>query len=64
MLATAKATKYDSVDYDDLKVTVFGNTDDEKAEIKVLLREVARTENLKNVGITLNVLLDEKGQRA
>ena len=24
-LATAKATKYDSVDYDDLKVTVFGN---------------------------------------
>src|SRR5438309_9177177 len=26
MLATAKATKYDSVDYDDLKVTVFGDT--------------------------------------
>jgi len=25
-LATAKATKYDSVDYDDLKITVFGNT--------------------------------------
>jgi uncharacterized protein (TIGR02246 family) len=25
-LATAKATKYDSVDYDDVKVTVFGNT--------------------------------------
>jgi ketosteroid isomerase-like protein len=25
MLATAKATKYDSVDYDDLKVTVFGD---------------------------------------
>jgi ketosteroid isomerase-like protein len=25
-LATAKATKYDSVDYDDMKVTVFGNT--------------------------------------
>jgi ketosteroid isomerase-like protein len=25
-LATAKATKYTSVDYDDLKVTVFGNT--------------------------------------
>src|SRR5438270_4843461 len=25
-LATAKATKYNSVDYDDLKVTVFGNT--------------------------------------
>jgi len=24
-LATAKATKYDSVDYDDLKVTVFGD---------------------------------------
>jgi hypothetical protein len=26
MLATAKATKYDSVDYEDLKVTVFGAT--------------------------------------
>jgi uncharacterized protein (TIGR02246 family) len=26
MLATAKATKYESVDYDDLKVTVFGDT--------------------------------------
>ena len=26
MLATAKATKYSSVDYDDLKVTVFGDT--------------------------------------
>ena len=26
MLATAKATKYDSVDYDDVKVTAFGNT--------------------------------------
>jgi ketosteroid isomerase-like protein len=26
MLATAKATKYTSVDYDDLKVTVFGDT--------------------------------------
>src|SRR5713101_251634 len=26
MLATAKATKYDSVDYEDLKVTVFGDT--------------------------------------
>ena len=25
-LAAAKATKYDSVDYDDVKVTVFGNT--------------------------------------
>jgi len=25
-LATAKATKYDSVEYDDLKVTVFGDT--------------------------------------
>ncbi len=25
-LATAKKTKYDSVDYDDVKVTVFGNT--------------------------------------
>jgi uncharacterized protein (TIGR02246 family) len=25
-LAMAKATKFDSVDYDDLKVTVFGNT--------------------------------------
>jgi uncharacterized protein (TIGR02246 family) len=25
-LASAKATKYDSVDYDDLKVTAFGNT--------------------------------------
>jgi uncharacterized protein (TIGR02246 family) len=25
-LANAKATKYDSVDYDDLKVTVFGDT--------------------------------------
>jgi uncharacterized protein (TIGR02246 family) len=25
-LATAKATKYDSVDYDDMKVTVFGDT--------------------------------------
>jgi uncharacterized protein (TIGR02246 family) len=25
-LATAKATKYDSVDYDDVKVTVFGKT--------------------------------------
>jgi len=25
-LATAKATKYDSVDYDNVKVTVFGNT--------------------------------------
>ena len=25
-LANAKATKYDSVSYDDLKVTVFGNT--------------------------------------
>ncbi|MBV9341338.1 MAG: nuclear transport factor 2 family protein [Acidobacteria bacterium] len=25
-LANAKATKYDSVDYDNLKVTVFGNT--------------------------------------
>ena len=25
-IAEAKATKYDSVDYDDLKVTVFGNT--------------------------------------
>jgi len=25
-LATAKRTKYDSVDYDDVKVTVFGNT--------------------------------------
>ena len=26
MLATAKGTKYDSVDYEDVKVTVFGNT--------------------------------------
>jgi uncharacterized protein (TIGR02246 family) len=26
MLAQAKATKYESVDYDDLKVTVFGDT--------------------------------------
>jgi ketosteroid isomerase-like protein len=26
MLTTAKATKYESVDYDDLKVTVFGDT--------------------------------------
>jgi uncharacterized protein (TIGR02246 family) len=26
MLATAKATKYDSVEYNDLKVTVFGDT--------------------------------------
>jgi len=26
ILATAKATKYSSVDYDDLKVTVFGDT--------------------------------------
>jgi uncharacterized protein (TIGR02246 family) len=26
MLAAAKATKYDSVEYDDLKVAVFGNT--------------------------------------
>ena len=26
MLATAKATKYDSVDYEDVKVTVFGDT--------------------------------------
>ena len=26
MLATAKATKYDSVDYDDVKVAVFGDT--------------------------------------
>ncbi|MGA8230999.1 MAG: nuclear transport factor 2 family protein [Candidatus Acidiferrales bacterium] len=26
MLATAKKTKYDSVDYTDVKVTVFGNT--------------------------------------
>jgi ketosteroid isomerase-like protein len=26
MLATAKATKYDSVDYEDLRVTVFGRT--------------------------------------
>jgi ketosteroid isomerase-like protein len=26
MLATAKATKYDGADYEDLKVTVFGNT--------------------------------------
>ena len=25
-LATAKATKYDSVEYDDVKVTVYGNT--------------------------------------
>jgi ketosteroid isomerase-like protein len=26
MLTTSKATKYDSVDYEDVKVTVFGNT--------------------------------------
>lgn len=26
MLATAKATKYDSAEYEDVKVTVFGNT--------------------------------------